>query len=258
LQVRLAVSRHPAVCRGVFLLGRGLNLDEDSFRRFLKKMGKKAHVVDGLVDQVRRYEHWLTAAGLTLDTAGSGELQAYVNSLEPDEAKKQMRGVGLYYQSSGPMELAKLARGIRERGIAKTRQNFKLRDFRGVDPAAVAKLEAEGIVTVEDMLEAGNTPAARGGLCVHTGVPQEVILELVKLSDLARLGAVRAVRARLYYDAGLDTPARFAGRNPEDLRQMLIDFVADTGFNGIPPTSKEIRSTVRDAEMLPELIEYGS
>ena len=81
---------------------------------------------------------------------------------------------------------------------------------------------------------------------------------MARLDDIfrARLGAVRAVRARLYYEAGLDTPDKFVGWDPEALRQKLIDFVAKTGFDGIAPLPKELRHAIADAEKLPKIVRY--
>jgi hypothetical protein len=106
------------------------------------------------------------------------------------------------------------------------------------------------------MLVAGKTPQSRKVLSETTGVPLESILELVKLSDLTRLGCVKSVRARLYYEAGLDTPEKFIQWEPEALRIMLIDFVTRTGFPGIAPLPKEIQNTIAAAKQLPVMIEY--
>ena len=79
---------------------------------------------------------------------------------------------------------------------------------------------------------------------------------MVKLSDLSRLGAVNSVRARLYYDAGLDTPARFTPWVPEALRLMLLEFVERTGFDGIAPLPKELRNAIATARQLPDAVQY--
>jgi hypothetical protein len=167
-----------------------------------------------------------------LDVTDRQNLQGYVKTLDPIDIKKHMRGMALYYQFVGKPSLAKLASNLREQEIAKTRPVFKLRQFLGVSLEEVAKLEALGIVTVEHMLVAGQTPEARMKLSTQTGISLPVILELVKLSDLSRLGAIKSVRARLYYDAGQDTPHKFTQWEPEALRQMLIEFIAPTGFDG--------------------------
>jgi hypothetical protein len=232
-------------------------MDEAGFRTSLKRMGKKPHVIEELVACVREYEAYLKGTrDVGLAEAGEKDVRAYVASLPGTEVKQRMRGVALYYRHTGNEALARLAAGIREEGIAKTRQAFKLRDFRGVNPQDVARLEALGIVTVEDMLTAGRTPQDRQQLAHRSGVSPEAVLEMVKLSDLSRLGAIKAVRARLYYDAGLDTPDKFAHWEPEALREMLVQWVERTGFDGVAPLPKELRNAVEKARTLPRIVEY--
>jgi hypothetical protein len=93
-------------------------------------------------------------------------------------------------------------------------------------------------------------------LAERTGASPESILELVKLSDLSRLGAIKSVRARLYYEAGLDTPDKFRRWEPEALRQMLVDFVERTGFEGIAPLPKELQNAIVAARRLRPAVEY--
>ncbi len=118
------------------------------------------------------------------------------------------------------------------------------------------KLAALGIRNVKDMLEAGQTRKAREELSVKTGIPAETILELVKLSDLSRLEGVKGIRARLYYDAGIDTVEKMAKQDPQKLRTKFIEFVKKTHFNGIPPLPKEIENSIAKAKKLPKTIEY--
>jgi hypothetical protein len=232
-------------------------MDELGFRQFLKKFGKKEHVMEGLINQVRAFEVYLAGKPqIGVEAAGAQDIQDYVKALPQGEVKERMRGLALYYGFVGNAPLARLASDIREQKIAKARQAFKLREFRGVSLEEVAKLEAVGIVTVEHMLVAGKTPAARQRLAEQTGISVQTILELVKLSDLSRLGAVKSVRARLYYDAGLDTPDKFTQWEPEALRQMLIEFVERTGFDGIAPLPKELRNTIAKARKLPAAVQY--
>jgi len=232
-------------------------MDEQGYRRFLKKAGKKVHVVDGLISRVQTFETYLTGKGQAgVETASEQGLRDYVKTLTQKEIKAQMRALALYYRFVGNDSLAKLTSNIREQEIAKTRKAFKLREFRGVRLEEVAKLEAIGIVTVDQMLVAGKTPSARQQLVNQTGISLQTILELVKLSDISRVGAIKSVRARLYYDAGLDTPEKFTQWEPEALRQYLVEWVKRTGFDGIAPLPKEIRNAIEKARQLPKVVWY--
>lgn len=133
---------------------------------------------------------------------------------------------------------------------------FKLRDFRSVRAEFIAALEAQKIKSAEQLLRAGCTRQQRASLANVTGIPEEVILELVKLSDLARLPGVKGIRARLYYDAGVDSVEKMAGWEPEPLREMMTNYVEQTGFDGIPPLPKEVSSTIANARNLPKIVEW--
>ena len=126
--------------------------------------------------------------------------------------------------------------------------SFALKEFRGISPEHVKKLADIGIRNVKQMLEAGRTSGKRKELSAKTGVPIETVLELVKLSDLARLQGVKGIRARLYYDAGVDSIEKLAKWDPKELRVMIIKFVEETGFEGIAPLPKEAESTVAEAK----------
>jgi hypothetical protein len=138
---------------------------------------------------------------------------------------------------------------------AKRHNPFRLHDFRGVDPTHVAKLEARGLKTSEQLLMVASTRDCRAQLAKETGIPEAVLLELVKLSDLSRLPGVKGIRARLYLDAGVDSVETMAGWEPDALRRMLTRFVERTGFDGIPPLPKEVSSTIANARKLPKVVE---
>jgi hypothetical protein len=139
---------------------------------------------------------------------------------------------------------------------AKKRNPFKLRDFRGVDANVIAILEGVHIKNTDQMLSAGRKKDQRAALAREIGIPESLVLELVKLSDLARLPGVKGIRARLYYDAGVDTVEKLASWEPEALRLMLTEYVEQTGFEGIPPLPKEVSSTIANAMKLPKVVEY--
>ena len=147
-----------------------------------------------------------------------------------------------------------LAANLRKQRIKQT--PFPLRDFPRINPAYFEKLEAINIRNANQMLEAGKTPKKRQELATRTSIPTEAILELTKLSDLTRIFGVKSIRARLYYDAGVDTLDKMADWNSDKLRTMLVDFVQRTGFNGIAPLPKEAEFTIKEAKRLPRIIEY--
>jgi len=171
-----------------------------------------------------------------------------------ESAKLYLWGIRYYYEYTSNKEMRDCARELRGKRIEQA--SFALKDFRGVSSEHVKKLANIGIRNMKEMLEAGRTSDRRKELSAKTGVPVEAILELVKLSDLARIQGVKSIRARLYYDAGVDTVEKLAKWDPEELRAMLLDFVEKTGFDGIAPLPKEAKFTVSEAKKLPKIVEY--
>lgn len=82
----------------------------------------------------------------------------------------------------------------------------------------------------------------------------DLILEVVQLSELARIPGIKGIRARLYHDAGLDTVEKMAAWDPEDLREMVAGFVERKGFDGIGPLPGEARFSSARARRLPRIV----
>jgi len=234
-------------------------LDEEDFQKFLKRGGRSPRAAKGVIAIVLKYEQYLREErGLKgLDRAKPEDLEAFVSHVEEkkkDTAKKYLHGIHYYYEYTQNNEMRSLASNLRKQRIGQ--KLFPLRAFLRIDPAYIKKLEAVGIRNANQILTAGKTPKKRQELSTKTGIPTEAILELVKLSDLTRIFGVKSIRARLYYDAGVDTLDKMAEWNPDKLRAMLIDFVQKTGFDGIAPLPKEAEFTVKEARKLPRIIEY--
>jgi hypothetical protein len=213
-------------------------MNEEGLRQFLKRGGRSASAIKRVVTFVQAFETFLQQqrGGRALDEAGPADLRAFVAWVEREPkrlAKTHLWALGYYFEFSSNEELRSLAGALRQQRIE--RQPFALGKFRGVDPNHVARLAAVGIVNVEQMLQAGRTPQSRQTLAEQTGIPLDGILEFVKLSDLARLGGVKSIRARLYHDAGVDTLEKMAR---------------------IAPLPKEARNAVETARRLPKIVEW--
>jgi len=234
-------------------------METDRFILYLKKRGKKSHVIDGLVSHVVHFEKYLKSnSGKSLEKAGNADLQGFLKEMEktkPGQAKKYCRGIALYYKFCDN-KLYLIASNYREAAIEETRADFPLKNFQGIKKEFVKKLAAAGITDAPQMLEAGRTLKDREALAKSTGIPLSAILELVKLSDLSRIGGVKGIRARLYYDAGIDTVSKLARWEPEKLRAFITEYIDSSGFKGIAPTPKEARNTIVDARKLDSVIEY--
>jgi hypothetical protein len=234
-------------------------MNQEEFRTFLKRGGRSPGAIKRILRYVEEFEDFLSehCNGKNLGEAELEDLDQFVNELERKpkvSAKGHLWGLAYYFEYSSSEEMRHLADQLREQRIVRT--PFPLRDFRDVNPDHIEKLAAAGIRNVNQMLNKGKTHQDRVSLSEKTGVPLDSILELVKLSDLARLPGVKGIRARLYVDAGVDTLEKMAQWDPEKLREMIVAFVERTGFEGIATLPAEARYTVHKAKELPRIVVY--
>jgi predicted flap endonuclease-1-like 5' DNA nuclease len=233
-------------------------MDAVGFRRFLRGKGKKDKVVDGLVSRVMRFGEYLDAAGKSPDEANACDISNWAAGQDGKlgSFKNGLRAVALYYSYTENDELARKASEMRRGMIDSDGKKFKLKNLLGIAETHLEKLEAEGITTTEQMILRGRTPADRRMLSRLTGIPGDEILECVKMADLTRIAGIKGVRARLYHDAGLDTLDKLAESDHSELREFLVRWVEETGFDGIAPLPKELVNTIKEAGKLERLIEY--
>jgi hypothetical protein len=236
-------------------------VDKEGFQNYLRKEGKSKRIIEAAVAHVKESERYLKEqkSGKELDKAIPEELDSFISWIEKDEnlaSKKYLLGIRYFYEFCPNEEMAILASFRWNERMGSSGASLKLKEFRGVNAADLTKLEKIGIRNADEMIKAGQTPARRKELSAKTAVPVATILELVKLSDLARIQGVKGIRARLYYDAGVDTMEKMAKWNPQELRTHLVEFVKKTGFKGIAPLPKEAKFTVETAKRMPRVVEY--
>lgn len=234
-------------------------MDEVGFRNYLKKGGRSTSAVNRCLRFVSEFENFLSEikTGKHLDDAQGEDLVDFVMVLDArskTKSKGYLWAIRYYYGYTDNEDMHILASRLREERIE--RKPFPLKNFRGVNAFYVNLLAEAGIKNVNQMLAAGGTKNEREALAKSMGIPLPSILEFVKLSDLARIPGVKGTRARLYYDAGIDTVESIAELEPEDLRAIVVDYVARTGFDGIPTLPAEAKFTVEKARQLPSIVEY--
>lgn len=230
-------------------------MDEGKFREYLKRRKKPSGTINGYVKSVGFYSDFLQsqAQARTPDDAKPSDLEGFVTwgSEGGENVYRHLWGIRTYYEFI-QNEVMELTAGEWMEYIQNDTR--KLKEFPGVDRDCVKKLSALGITTVNQLLRAGNTQGKLAAISETSGVPPAAIMELFKLSNLARLPGLKKVRGRLFYEAGLDTLAAIALREPEEVKRILEDYITQTGFQGSAPTLGEAQFTVKMARFLPEKI----
>lgn len=234
-------------------------MDKEGFCIYLKKGGRSPSAVNRCARFVSEFEVYLYEIrnGKQLAEVTDQDLVDYVSILDKDsktKAKGYLWAIRYYYDYISNDEIRDLAIRLREQRI--DRNPFSLKNFRGVNQNYVDRLAEVGIRNVNHMLKTGQTSEGRQRISRQTGVPECAILEFIKLSDLARIPGVKGIRARLYYDAGLDTVEKIAAMEPGQLRERIITYVEESGFKGVPTLPAEAKYTVEKARELPNIVEY--
>ncbi len=98
---------------------------------------------------------------------------------------------------------------------------IQLKKMPGIKPEFIGYLASYGITNTKKLFEIGRSTKGRNEISELTGVPPGVVMEMVKLSDLARAPYVGPVYARIFYEAGVDTLEKITENSPEVLWARL-------------------------------------
>lgn len=234
-------------------------MDYKDFETYLKKGGRSPNAIKRCVKYVTEFQEYLEiyGNGKKLADVEDRDLINFVEWIERESdssAKGYLWAVRYYYDYVSNEEITSLASQMREMRIERGPSPLKV--FRGVNPDHVDRLAELGIKNINQMLKAGLTERDRDELSKKTGLPCSDILEFVKLSDLARIPGVKGIRARLYYDAGIDTVEKMASWQPDKLVEKIKEFVIETNFDGIPTLPAEAKFTIDKAKNLPKIVQY--
>lgn len=99
----------------------------------------------------------------------------------------------------------------------------RISEFKGIKKETIGKLESIGITNTLKLYPKILNPKVRNELSEATGIPNDQIIELAKLTDLSRIRWVGATFARMLYDLGIDSVERAAKANPETLHKQIND-----------------------------------
>ena len=99
---------------------------------------------------------------------------------------------------------------------------IKLRDFPGMDPDAISQLEQAGIQHTLQLFPKVLSPHQRRACAFEHQIGEDTILELTKLTDVARLKWVGPKFARLLVESDYDTVEKIAQSDYVELFEELM------------------------------------
>lgn len=133
---------------------------------------------------------------------------------------------------------------------------YKVIDIEGVGPAYAEKLEAAGIVKVEQLLEKCACPKGRKTVAEETGIPEKLVLKWCNHADLFRVKGVGPQFAELLEAAGVDTVKELAHRNAENLVTKMEEVNAEKNLVKRVPAATEVQKMIDEAKELPGVMTY--
>lgn len=130
-------------------------------------------------------------------------------------------------------------------------------EIEGIGEAYAEKLSAGGVATVEALLAEGGSASGRKGIAEKTGISETLILKWVNHADLFRVNGVAGQFAELLEEAGIDTVAELAQRNPANLAAKMTEANNERNLVNRAPSESEVTAWIAAAKTLPKLVTYS-
>jgi DNA-directed RNA polymerase specialized sigma subunit len=132
----------------------------------------------------------------------------------------------------------------------------KFKEFTGILPNTVLKLEKMGIKDTSKLYDRVKTPVSRKELANFAGISDPEVLELTKLTDLSRIKWVGVSFARMLYDVGIDTVEKAANSDYVELHKQINQIIKERDTYKIQIGLNDIKLFVNAAKEVPLEIEY--
>lgn len=133
---------------------------------------------------------------------------------------------------------------------------MNIKNIEGIGPIYAEKLEAVGVKSTEQLLEAGSSRKGRQDLAEKTGISETLILEWVNLADLIRVPGIGEEYSDLLEEAGVDTIKELRNRNPENLHKTILEVNARKKLVRHVPGLSQVEAWVKAAKELEAKVTY--
>lgn len=131
-----------------------------------------------------------------------------------------------------------------------------LEKFPGVEKNTINKLNNAGIKNTAHLFKKIKTKADREKLASETGVNEEKILELTKLTDLSRVKWIGPVFARIFLDSGTGTVEKLSLSNAKTLYKKLVNINNEKKYTKAKFVENDVKLCIDVAQLVPKVIEY--
>jgi len=135
-------------------------------------------------------------------------------------------------------------------------QPIPLADFPGVHAGVIQKLSKIGIKNTEQLFPFIQTPEDRHRLAIENQITDEEILELTRLTDVARTKWVGPKFARLLIESGYDSVKKISQANAGELWQALMRVNEEKKLYQGKFGAEDLGAWIRTVRDVPQSIQY--
>ena len=132
----------------------------------------------------------------------------------------------------------------------------KLSMIEGIGEAFAAKLEGEGIRSIEDLLEICGGKKGRQTLAEKTGISEKLVLKWVNRADLFRIKGISTQYSDLLELAGVDSVPELAQRKAENLQAKMVEVNEAKKLVKKVPALSEVEGWIAQAKELPKAVSH--
>lgn len=133
---------------------------------------------------------------------------------------------------------------------------LKLEKVEGIGPKFAARLRQAGIHSLHDLLIKGRDRKGRREIAKAIGLHESKILEWVNRADLFRIRGIGTQYSDLLEQAGVDTVAELAQRQPTVLLKTLAEVNESKNLVRKLPAETQVKEWVKQAKSTKRMIEY--
>lgn len=129
-----------------------------------------------------------------------------------------------------------------------------LEKFPGVEKNTINKLNNVGIKNTAHLFKKIETKVDREKLASETGVNEEKILDLTKLTDLSRVKWIGPVFARIFLDSGTGTVEKLSLSNAKTPYKKLVDINNEKKYTKNKFVENDVKLCIDVAQLVPKVI----
>ena len=132
----------------------------------------------------------------------------------------------------------------------------KITEFTRISKETAEILEKNGIKNTEKLYDRVITKSDRKQLAESTGIKEEEVLTLTKLTDLSRIKWVGATYAQMLYDLGIDTVEKVSNSDATALHTVLNKLIKEKRIFKGKIGLNDVKILIASAIEVPLEIEY--